>query len=327
MKRLLALAIVAGLSSHVQAQAQIRPGVRVRILGPGVPATEFTGTVTTVGSDSITVADPARILTVARTDIRKMEVSQGKTAGAGARRGMLWGLGIGAAVGALASTPHSCGSSTNCRSDGSLVLMVPFMALGGVLDGAIIGAFVGREAWQPVDLARVSILPTLQGTSALASNPEIGAMPLGQVSRVTASNAAGLALGDRVRVSSANTVQTRSGSNSYLEYQFVGILNRFDSDTVALRSGAKVRSVAASSVGSVDVSVHRTSHGVAGVLLGAFAGIIAGQMFSGPGGPPGSAAEAHQNSALGTGFLAGAVLGGLIGHSMKSDTWVSVWHR
>lgn len=135
------------------AQAGLREGVRVRVESPGAP--RVTGIVHSVSPDSIVVfAEPgATKLGFARTSIRKLEVSQGRSAASGAMKGALWGGGIFGAIGLIAAV--SADSDPN--SDYYLVGESPYalallLAVEGAGFGAIIGGFVRSEKWDNVNV-------------------------------------------------------------------------------------------------------------------------------------------------------------------------------
>jgi hypothetical protein len=149
-------------------------GTRVRLDAPR-PNAGLAGTVRSQSADSITIEtdDSTRVVSLAL--VRRIDVSEGRSRGDGALRGMkIGGLGLGGSMavflvaGYIASPNHNCGGADECLDPiASLPYLVPASALIGGLAGALIGATAGAERWdrlypRPV---RVSILPTPTGAT------------------------------------------------------------------------------------------------------------------------------------------------------------------
>lgn len=143
-----ALTLIAPLATARAQYTEARVGERIRFEAPGVVAERYTGTVLQRTADSLLVGSgDAPALSLALASITRMDVSRGRSAGAGARRGLLIGAGVGAVAGVV--------SAADLRSDepeGSLVaLLAPVIvvveaAIFGAV-GAAIGAVVKREVW------------------------------------------------------------------------------------------------------------------------------------------------------------------------------------
>lgn len=133
------------------ALAEVQPGARVRVEAPGIVAGKYVGTVLIRSADTLTLGNPSGApVALPLHSIRSLEISRGKSRGAGAIRGMMWGAPIGAALGIFGiATAEEC---TACyESVGDAEALAAF-TMAGLLWGAGIGAIVGREHWERFDL-------------------------------------------------------------------------------------------------------------------------------------------------------------------------------
>ena len=138
----------------VPLQQLLTPGMRVRILAPGVSPSKVIGTVEQVGNDSVTLNVPGRDepVSVLREKIARLDVSDGpRSRGVDAAIGAGIGAGIGAAGGAL----------TNGSGSGHIVstgAVAGFCALLGAGLGALIGAAIPPgEHWKEVSASRYRV--------------------------------------------------------------------------------------------------------------------------------------------------------------------------
>src|SRR4029079_3882278 len=90
---------LSGLSA--QRETALHPGLRVRVTSTS--ATDVTGVVSQARADSnVVFTEPTRAtLALATPHMRKVDVSRGRSAGEGAKKGALWGGGIGAGLAVL----------------------------------------------------------------------------------------------------------------------------------------------------------------------------------------------------------------------------------
>lgn len=139
---------LSGLSA--QRDTALHPGLRVRVTSTSTR--DVTGVVSQARADSIVVfTEPnGATLAFATPEIRKLDVSRGRSAGEGAKKGALWGGGIGAGLAVLvaaiaASDKNSYGNDVYSVGD-----FAANMVGGGLVWGAIIGAFVKAERWDHV---------------------------------------------------------------------------------------------------------------------------------------------------------------------------------
>jgi hypothetical protein len=155
---LLALTPLAARDAAAQGDA-LRPGSRVRLTAPGVVAGQATATIVRQTADSLTIArQDTPPITIATARVTSLEVSRGRSRSAGAARGVLWSLPVGVAGGIVAETAFR-----RCRTCGSAENLTPFHAalLLGALGGAGIGAVIGRERWESLELHHaMTITPT-----------------------------------------------------------------------------------------------------------------------------------------------------------------------
>lgn len=140
------------------AQGGLREGVRVRVEAPGAP--RVTGVVHAVTPDSIVLfAEPgATRLGIPRSAISRLEVSQGRSASDGAKKGALWGGGIfgglGLIMAALIDSDTSNPTNDQYGSSGftSPYAVAVLIGAEGAGIGAIIGGFVKSEKWDTVNV-------------------------------------------------------------------------------------------------------------------------------------------------------------------------------
>ena len=139
----------------------LRPGMRVRFRAPAVAPDRYLGTIRWLTADSIALDTPDhRLVTIPRSPITTMEVSLGASRRRAASRGLMWGVPIGAAVGALLSSKihdppnpfldQCCKGDTPRRS-----VIIGFSIVGGVF-GSGFGAANPSERWRSVPLAPVA---------------------------------------------------------------------------------------------------------------------------------------------------------------------------
>ncbi|HXG70976.1 MAG TPA: hypothetical protein VNJ04_10265 [Gemmatimonadaceae bacterium] len=160
--QLAALAAVYVVAATAPAQAQqlsVREGARVKITTASQK--EVVGVVNAVSGDTLVLfTDPhgARIA-FSVPAIQKVEVSRGRVASAGAKKGLLWGAGIGAAATVFALALN--GDELIVNEDGTKTSPSEFAALaffGYAAVGAGIGALVKAEKWD--------VVPVRAGVSA-----------------------------------------------------------------------------------------------------------------------------------------------------------------
>ena len=145
-------ALVSGsVVSIARAQGnELREGMRVRITSPVLKGAR--GVIQAVGTDSVVIfTEPhgAR-LPVSLASVSKMEVSEGRTAGEGAKKGAVWGALVGAATSAMVLATIDMEDSYFSSSSGGEIALQNFLSC--VLLGAGVGAFVKAERWEKVDL-------------------------------------------------------------------------------------------------------------------------------------------------------------------------------
>ena len=131
--------------------SEIQPGARVRITAPGIVAGRYAATVLTRTADTVRVSAPGKSpFDIPVSRITSLEVSRGDSRALGARRGVLWGGGIGLAVGIVLAAADDNGSAN--YGGLSARLNLAYATLSGVFYGAVIGAIVGRERWETFEM-------------------------------------------------------------------------------------------------------------------------------------------------------------------------------
>jgi hypothetical protein len=170
-----ALVLLVAFTSAIAAdgdaplQQSLTPGMRVRILAPGVAPNKVIGTVEKVSDDSVTLNVPGRNepVSILREKIARLDVSDGPRS-----RGVdsAIGAGIGAAVGAAGCALGNGGGQND-------VVRISTGAVAGVcaVFGAGLGALIGAvippgEHWKAISATRYrfSFAPRLDRGADLA---------------------------------------------------------------------------------------------------------------------------------------------------------------
>lgn len=166
-----ALAVTSSIAVPVSsAEAQLTnliPGVRARIRAPGSVSGRLTGTVINRTSDSLSFAMENGVpVQVPLSALTSVEVSRGKSRSKGALKGAMWGGGIGLLSGLFSdSGEENC--TTDCYSRGEYVA-AGVIGLG--LTGAAIGAIIGSESWDRLDVpVRTALIRTRGGPTMVVS--------------------------------------------------------------------------------------------------------------------------------------------------------------
>jgi len=150
------LLLLLSMTAHGSLRAQdsvrvsaLHPGVRVRFNAPAVAPARFLGTVRWLTADSIALDTPDhRLATIPRSPITKLEISLGASRLRAARRGLLWGVPIGAALGVFfCSTADPSHVPPGTPSNATVIRN--WMILSGVLGGGF-GAANPSERWMPI---------------------------------------------------------------------------------------------------------------------------------------------------------------------------------
>lgn len=168
----LLLALLAVPFTLARAQlTEMQPGARVRIQAPGIVAGRYVGTVLSRGADSVEVGAPGTApIRIALARITSVEVSRGSSRALGALRGVAWGAPIGLVVGvvAAAGTDDDPYCFDSCSTSGSYKAgIIAASTLGGAFWGAAIGAIVGRERWEPFEIAPRSSFDIRNGRTTI----------------------------------------------------------------------------------------------------------------------------------------------------------------
>ncbi len=158
--------LLATVASAANAQAStVAPGDRIRLRAPEVVSGRLTGTVLSASRDTLTVSDDGRTRVVPVSAITQLERSSGRSGGAGARKGLLWGTGIGLGLALLYtgfSDPACAEGTDDCVSTATGFAV--WTGLGAAV-GLVVGAARGSEQWERVPIG-VAVLRG--GTPALA---------------------------------------------------------------------------------------------------------------------------------------------------------------
>lgn len=161
---LLFAALVGGLSPFYAQQ----PGDRIRLKTDSNPSAWLTGVLIRQGADSLRVEPAGHVRSVARGEVRQLEVSRGqrRAYGTGAIHGADWGSLIGAVL-AARGMAKPCALYTAAAAVCAEKRILVGSGLGGAL-GALVGAAIGSrfktERWEAASLPRPQIVVTPRGT-------------------------------------------------------------------------------------------------------------------------------------------------------------------
>lgn len=144
------------LCSDASAQSSLREGTKIRVTSQGGP--RVTGVVSAATPDSLfLLAEGGGRYSVSRSSIETLQVSHGRSASAGAKKGALWGLGIFGGFGVLTAVAlESDQGWENTYGNTNAWTFATVIAAEGAGIGAIIGALVKSEKW-----TEMSAQPTL----------------------------------------------------------------------------------------------------------------------------------------------------------------------
>lgn len=147
------LVAVVPATSFAQRLSDVEQGAQIRVLKRSGKTVQgvFLGAV----NDSVTVARQYSKVTTttALTNVRSVEVRDGRAHVNGALRGFLVGFALGAATGALigAATYEHPDFFAKSRSSNAAFGALIF-GTGGLAVGTIAGAAIGTPVWKPLDL-------------------------------------------------------------------------------------------------------------------------------------------------------------------------------
>lgn len=144
------IAVLVCVASVAEGQvAELLPGSRLRVQSSAIPRRVEGTLMSHEGSSLIIAASGALRTNVPISSITQVRVSQGKSHGAGAVKGMKVGAIVGSVVGLLVVASYGNGGAS-ANPVGDLVGFATTMALGGAMYGLPIGAIVGAERWTTV---------------------------------------------------------------------------------------------------------------------------------------------------------------------------------
>jgi hypothetical protein len=149
------LALTPLVTSGAQ-RAELREGARVRLIAPGVVSRRVEGVILSVGRDTLSLAPTKGApLPIAMAAITDAQVYRGKSVGAGAKKGALWGAGVGlvVAVGIAATSSGSCpDGGDSCKTGAGVASGAVYTGISVGLVGALIGAIRGSDRWEQLTL-------------------------------------------------------------------------------------------------------------------------------------------------------------------------------
>jgi hypothetical protein len=150
---IIVLIAVSQLTAPLAAQSKLPVAIDQRVRVWTEAAEAVTGRIVAVTPETLQVAqDGDDPVTVAVPTVRRVEVSRGgKTKGAGAKKGLLWGAIIGGTIGAIgAGLQHETLGEDGASVGEAVALGVWSGGLFGGLIGAGVGAARAGEKWEQV---------------------------------------------------------------------------------------------------------------------------------------------------------------------------------
>lgn len=143
----------AGAQESLRA-LEVPPGARVRVTAVEEGAARVTGSLVYIDPDSLVVRSRGEspALSLPFTRVEMLEVSRGRDGRAGARRGVTWGVYLGAGIGVIAGALSASGTPAD-PAESALLGAVGGAVLGGGA-GAAVGAVFPPERW-----ARFRVVP------------------------------------------------------------------------------------------------------------------------------------------------------------------------
>jgi len=174
-----ATARLSAPAEPVLATALFRPlaaGDQVRLVSPGG---RYSGTLTQVTADSLTLASPGRTSAVVRADVSEMRrlvsrESRGKTIVRGAAVGLLGGVALGYLVGTSAGGGDCAAADISCSPGHDRTAQAAF-TIDGAIVGSLVGAMLGptfrRSRWERVTANAVA-LPAPAASDPVASRSQ-----------------------------------------------------------------------------------------------------------------------------------------------------------
>jgi hypothetical protein len=148
-----AATFVSPIEQHAQT-LELEPGAKVRVVAPALWAARYQATIGARRGDTLSlVRQKAAPIDVPLGSVTRIDVSRGRSRRAGAIRGIVWGAGVGVALGLVNATGYGRDPTTGCRTIAcgpNIFADGASFVFGGTLWGAGIGAIAGRESWQRV---------------------------------------------------------------------------------------------------------------------------------------------------------------------------------
>ncbi len=176
------LALALAVPAQAQDSLSLRVGQMVRFQYRGHPGPSYEGRLLSVSDDSLALESrtrPGTAVTVARSDMCRIWVSDGRSrrTGAGLGIGLFVGAVLGGVLGAVSYEPCS-----DCFMDLGDVASAAKGAAGGAALGMVVGGIAGastvREHWRAIDMApAVTLAPAGATRFGLGARVPLGGGP------------------------------------------------------------------------------------------------------------------------------------------------------
>jgi hypothetical protein len=170
MSRLaLVVALLSLSSTCLVAQAvELVPGSKVRVEAPGSLSDRVEGLLVSRTADSVVIVREGTIYRIPLDKVSSLDIYRGKDRWAGARRGALWGTGIGLAWGILATATGLdepiCPTAEPCGEAPPAGETIAATTGAGLFWGAVIGAWIGRKRWESLPgVGHMTVAPSTGG--------------------------------------------------------------------------------------------------------------------------------------------------------------------
>ena len=169
MKRHMVAVLALLFAAPANAQLlELQPGARVRVTAPAVLGGKLEGTIAARRGDTLSIVRS----NVAPVDIpisalSRVEIYRGTSRTAAAKKGLLWGLAVGLPAGLLTAAGDN--KTWNRVKDGcdpawhdcvlyTDVEHVMRLTAGGGVIGAGIGAVIGRQRWETLQVPTLPVV-------------------------------------------------------------------------------------------------------------------------------------------------------------------------
>jgi hypothetical protein len=169
MRRHIVAALVLLFAAPANAQLlELQPGARVRVMAPAVLGGKLEGTIAARRGDTLSIlAGNVAPVDIPISALSRVEIYRGTSRTAGAKKGLLWGLALGLPAGVLTAAgdnktwnrvKNGCDPAWQDCTLYTDVEQVMLMTAGSGAIGAGIGALIGRQRWETLQIPALPVV-------------------------------------------------------------------------------------------------------------------------------------------------------------------------